>query len=329
VIVLHTCEVSGIRRSTSVAIFVGLLSITTLAALGAATSAYAYTAEVDEFDECHVATNAAAAALEANLSPANGATVQVGTPVTFSGSFASAPTFAVASSPTLLSSPDIDSGLGSAQPGTSSWLTYTFTSTKATVTPGTVYWAASFSGADIPQCMGVPTLSSTTYTTPARKLTVQPEQPAPLPQSTVTAAPTGSSVVAPAPAVTPTPPVVGGPVGVSIIKPSSITVADPILTYRVDCTTSCSGDTYYRVIVVRRHTKASRLRELDSGPEPVSIAATAGGDDQFVHRYSGHVLRMLENIVHAGGMVEIQISAKVRNAYGNVAQAQSTARVRT
>jgi len=101
-------------------------------------------------------------------SPANGATVQASTPVTFSvkafsGESDYALTFSVASSPALLSTPDIDSGLGSLQPGTS---LYTFTSTKATATPGTIYWAASFTFT--PEDCEKPT----TFTTPAHTLTV-------------------------------------------------------------------------------------------------------------------------------------------------------------
>jgi len=98
--------------------------------------------------------------------PANGATVPAGTPVTFSGeSSRRALTFSVASSPALLSSPDIDSGLGSLQPGTS---LYTFTSTKATATPRTVYWAASFTLTP-KDCEG-----PSTFTTPVCTLMVLP-----------------------------------------------------------------------------------------------------------------------------------------------------------
>jgi hypothetical protein len=101
-------------------------------------------------------------------SPANGATVQASTPVTFSvksfsGESDYALTFSVASSPALLSTPDIDSGPGSLQTGTS---LYTFTSTKATATPRTIYWAASFTFT--PEDCEKPT----TFTTPARTLTV-------------------------------------------------------------------------------------------------------------------------------------------------------------
>lgn len=101
------------------------------------------------------------------LSPSNNASVVAGTAVTFSGeSGAEAPlTFSVASSPALLASPDIDSGPGSLQPGTS---TYTFTSTKATATPRTIYWDASFTRTLI-DCEGPPV----SFTTTVNTLTVQ------------------------------------------------------------------------------------------------------------------------------------------------------------
>ena len=100
--------------------------------------------------------------------PLNGATVQVGTPVTFSGEYGHPLMFSVASSPALLSSPDIDSGLGMLQPQAS---LYTFTSTKATAVPGTIYWAASFTF--IPEdCEG-----PSTFTTPVRSLTVVSPSP--------------------------------------------------------------------------------------------------------------------------------------------------------
>jgi len=117
-----------------------------LGALGCAMTvpalpAQAYTVKIEPWDECYFASRATMATLEVHLSPANGATVPAGTSVTFSGNSGVPVMFAVASSPALLSSPDIDSGVGSLQPGTSS---YAFTSTKATAIPGTIYWDASF-----------------------------------------------------------------------------------------------------------------------------------------------------------------------------------------
>jgi hypothetical protein len=102
------------------------------------------------------------------LSPSDGATVLAGGAVSFSGEsgFESTLKFNVASSPTLLSSPDIDSGQGSPQAGSS---TYTFLSTKASATPRTIYWDASFTRV-LHGCEGPPV----TFTTPARSLIVQP-----------------------------------------------------------------------------------------------------------------------------------------------------------
>jgi hypothetical protein len=101
------------------------------------------------------------------LSPSDNASVVAGTAVTFSGqSSAEAPlTFSVASSPALLASPDIDSGPGSLQSGA----TYTFTSTKATATPRTIYWDASFTRTLV-DCEGPPV----SFTTTVNTLTVQP-----------------------------------------------------------------------------------------------------------------------------------------------------------
>jgi hypothetical protein len=99
------------------------------------------------------------------LEPANGATVLAGTPVVFSGESNSALTFDVASSAALLSSPDIDSGAG-AQSGSF----FKFASTKATATPRTIYWTASFTFTPH-ECE-----SPSTFTTPVRTLIVAPTE---------------------------------------------------------------------------------------------------------------------------------------------------------
>jgi hypothetical protein len=99
------------------------------------------------------------------LEPANGATVPAGTPVTFSGESTHALTFSVASSEALLSSPDIDTGVGS-----QSGAFYRFTSTKATAAPRTIYWTASFTFTP-EDCEG-----PSTFTTPVRTLVVAPSE---------------------------------------------------------------------------------------------------------------------------------------------------------
>jgi hypothetical protein len=108
------------------------------------------------------------------MSPAINTFAQTGTPVTFSGNSGAPVTFAVASSAALLSSPDLGSGPGTLQPGTSS---YTFTSTTATATSGVlVYWDASFSNATIAGCEG---MTPKTYTTQVRTFTVVSPSPSP------------------------------------------------------------------------------------------------------------------------------------------------------
>ena len=273
---------------------------------------------VPPWEFCNGASVANQSTLEANLSPANGASVQAGTSVAFSGISGPPVTFAVASSPTLLSTPDIDGGSGSAQaePHSSAApvvYAYTFTSTKATATPRTVYWNASFSDASLPGCEG---LSPQTYTTQARTLTVLPTPP-PGPVST-------PSPVVQAPAL----PVAPSPMAVTIGAPHTFHLDHPTVLYSIHCTARCSGDTYYEVLVFRRREKMVRAPKLELRPEPVSIANTTGGNEQFTHDYSGGALRMLRSILRSGGVVELRINAEVTDASGNVIRAQRTARLR-
>ncbi len=99
------------------------------------------------------------------LEPANSTIVPAGTPVTFSGESNQVLTFSVASSQALLSSPDIDSGMG-----LRSGSLYKWTSSKATATPRTIYWTASltFTPEDCE--------SQTTFTTPVNTLIVTPSE---------------------------------------------------------------------------------------------------------------------------------------------------------
>ncbi|MGH2853805.1 MAG: hypothetical protein ACRDLF_06400 [Solirubrobacteraceae bacterium] len=165
------------------------LSVLGYAAAVTACPAQAYTAKLNPQTACNMAAHADLVTLERSLSPSNETTVTAGAPVVFLGSSEAPVMFAVASSPALLSSPDIDSGLGSGQPEPmSSGLldTYTFTSTKATAMARTVYWDASFSNANIPECAG---MSVSTFTTEARALTVlAPPSSPPTPPSPMTAA---------------------------------------------------------------------------------------------------------------------------------------------
>jgi hypothetical protein len=246
------------------------------------------------------------ATLRASLVPAEGAAVPVGAPVTFTGNARAPVTFAVASSPTLLATPDIDSGLGSAQPALGEG--YSFTSTKTSAKPGTVYWDASFSTAGFKECEGqTPKIE----TTQPRALTVL--------------APAVPAVLSP----TLAPPVVQiPPIQVSIDLPRSVHLSGATLFYGVRCSARCSGATSYEVYVVRRHNRAVHVSRLDLNSYPVSIVDEPGGEQQITHEYAGRLLRMLERIIHAGDVVELRISVKVTGASGNPAQARRTARLK-
>ena len=138
-------------------------------AVGSVSPAQAYTAPPPSpASICVTARVGAELAVEhMHLEPANGSTVPAGTPVVFSAEslLHNAPTFNMASSEALLSSPDIDSGMGS-----QSGAFYEFTSAKATATPRTIYWTASFTFT--PEDCEVPS----TFTTPMRTLVVVESQ---------------------------------------------------------------------------------------------------------------------------------------------------------
>ncbi len=279
-------------------------------AVGSVTQAPAYTVgPPSPALVCSSASQANLGVLENRLSPSDGATVQAGTPITFSGNSGSPLTIEVASSRALLATiPDIDSGLASALPepysvGPPLINAYTFTSAKATATPGTIYWDASFSTASITACQGLP--ASTEITT-VRALTVLP---------------------LPAPIAAPAPPATPSPARLSLSAPSAFHLAHPTIEYRISCTASCTGDTYYHAVIVRRHGKPVRVSKLDLSPKPISIKPAAGGSEQIHYTYSGSALRRLKSLIHNRDIVEVQISAKVTDAAGNVAQAQRTARL--
>ncbi len=136
---------------------------------------------------CIFSTNAAElVAKNTALSASYTGGVLAGTTETFSGESKYPLAFSVASSPVMLSSPDIDSGPGSLQPGTS---VYSFTSSKAAATPRTIYWAASFTLT--PEgCEG-----PSTFMTPVQMLSVVSAPPMDEgPQAQTEASVTGGSV---------------------------------------------------------------------------------------------------------------------------------------
>lgn len=135
---LSTRELARIRRGVVILgaggllVALGLLGGVAVGSAGKVRGYMAPTGTAAPWAVCWASVSTDLAVLERHLSPPGGASVQAGTPVVFSGLSGQPVTFAVASSPALLSSPDIDGGVGAAQPESA----YAFTSTKASATPG-------------------------------------------------------------------------------------------------------------------------------------------------------------------------------------------------
>lgn len=109
--------------------------------------------------------------IEQSLSPIDGATAQVGVPVTFSAEAYGPLTFAIASSSEALATPDIVSGAGvaSGSTGAEGHPVYSFETTLTA--PGTVYWQTSYSTAPLAECASFPAFVDRTA---VRTLPVEP-----------------------------------------------------------------------------------------------------------------------------------------------------------
>lgn len=162
-----------------------------LLALVVATPADGVTIGVGPAEMCLAEWTSNMMVLEGSMSPSMGATVRVGEAVELSGESEAPLTFEIASAPSLLSTPNIDGGPGSAQPSASNpkESVYSFVSTKATERPGVVYWTVSFSDAGIESCDGV---TSSTNVAEAHSLVVEPAPPSE-PESTQQAEEEGES----------------------------------------------------------------------------------------------------------------------------------------
>lgn len=289
----------------------GVASCTLLALIAVSVSALARAESTPPWIICGGGAAAAQASLEYHLRPSNEASVTAGVPVEFSSESTTPVTYSIASSPALLGSPDIDTGLGApgeqAEPYAFGLLdyTYTFTSAKASATPRTIYWQASFSITDLPDCENEtqPRLTTVrTLTVLAPPVSVASEQSP-----------------APTPTVTPS-------VSVKREHAHIFTLSHPTIAYHVRCSASCAGSTSYDVVVLRR-ANLHRLTNLGSGSASVSIPAAAGGDERFSHRYSGKVLWALKTAVGEGRLLELQITVNVAGASGVQVQAKSTTRM--
>jgi hypothetical protein len=284
-----------------------------IAATIVASSARAYTVgPPSESLICGSEASAQLAVVENFLSPANGLTVAVGSPITLSSVSSQPLSFAIASSAALLSTPNLDSGPGSPGPPPANAAgseLYSFTSTKASASAGTVYWQASFSTAEMPHCAEY----VRTETTAVRTLTVLPA-PAP--------APTPPAQTPSVPTVTPdlTPP---APVRINIGS-KRFQLAHPTVTYTVKCDERCTGNVEYDVVVHHRR-KVDRVHWPTLASKAFSIQATAGGEQQLSYRFTGSALRLLKRLAQEGDAIAMDLRASARPVEsGAITHAQCT-----
>jgi hypothetical protein len=277
--------------------FGGLLATAILAALGvlsATPTAQGIAQPPPAYANCFSSSSANEAALIHSLTPAENATVSAGTPLTFSGSSSAPLTFAIATSPALLSTdPDIADGAGELQPASASSPTYSFTSTAASAKPGTIYWSASFSDGTLSACAG---LTPSTFTTPPRALTIAP---APESQPATPEAPS------------PPPPVTPAPLQAGLETASGdFGAGHPLVVYSVHCSSRCAGHLSCRAYELKRRRRTPAAPALDLPSTAISIAAP-GGEQRVSHRYAGAALRALRQIARAGDQLELHCELTV------------------
>jgi hypothetical protein len=267
------------------------------------------------------------------LAPASGAEVVQHSAVTFTGESASTEpepgkreeiplSFQVSTSKTrdaekreVPAPPYLASGVGTASPNPGSGtVPYSFTTSKATENPGTVYWQASFSRR-LPHCNGG---KGETKTFPTSILGAKPhaltvlkgeEEPERLP-----------------PCHPPTPicisesPETPGKLKVSITAAQLVHIGHPAVAYLVGCTVKCTGKTSFQAWQLRGRHKALRVRALDFGPRSVSITAAAGGNERFTAHWRGRALKTLRSMLRGGHEVKLVVTAKVVDPEHNPTQ---------
>jgi hypothetical protein len=282
-----------VRAGTRIAAGVALSCVTLLACASA--GALNFGLSPSEICGSEVRSNEVVERYTRLLNPTEGTTVTVGQSVTFTGEsgYESPLRFMVASSPALLSAPDIDSGPGVAQPSS----VYAFISTNATAIPRTIYWAASFTRT-LKDCEGPPV----TFTTPPRALTV---------------------VSAP---VLLTPDLTPPHLSVSVGPLARLRARNATLAYQVSCSLTCTGTTTATVWIIR-HGLPMPAPKLDLAPMSVSIVPTSGGSEQVAYRYRGRALRRLRRVLRSGARIELRISADASNPEAGVAVAQCTTKL--
>jgi hypothetical protein len=190
----------------------------------------------------------------------------------------------------------VDSGQGVFEQSSTSGPMYSFTSTKATARAGNVYWTASFSTAELPECAGQ---APQTLTTRVRTLTVVPVPPVPLQEASPVA------------------------VEATISVARGFHLRHPVVAYGIHCTVTCSGTTDYEVVILRRHKRASRVSRLGRAPTAFAIGAADAGW-QFSERLGASAVHLLKRLLHERDKLAFQLTVSATDLSGEVMHAART-----
>ncbi len=286
-----------------------LLLVALLLALAGPT--YAFTNGFPPGLTCSLDVRGNEIVVNGRLTPQDAASIQAGSSVTFSAESASPLTFALASSPSLLPTPDIGIGAGVVQPSATamSTPTYTFTSSAAASVPRTIYWTASFLESGIPSCASLSPAPSNSVTSPVHTLTVLP---APVIQE-------------PAPAPLPEP--LPAPLHIGIRAQGKVHLSRGTVSYPIYCASICTGETSYQVFAARRHRRAIHIPSLDLGDTSVSSNNPGGGTQHVTRRYNGRSLRGFKALLREHDTVTLHIMFKATGPAGIGVEARDTVRV--
>ncbi|HEY1834645.1 MAG TPA: hypothetical protein VGG08_09425 [Solirubrobacteraceae bacterium] len=247
--------------------------------MGASTSSASE--QSSQGEACGHAATRDLATLEASLIPADGESVQQGAAVTFAGSSQIPFSIAVASSPQALKAPDVDSGTATSQGEGDD----AFASTKASAKVRTVYWQAFFSDASVPACAGI---EPQIFLTGVHELEVL--------------AP-GSVLETPG----------TGALSIAFLSAKALAKAHPGVSYRVSCSTTCSGTVHYSVDVLHKG-RPHEAPALDPYPTAISVPEPSGGSVPITLPFRGPALRVVHRLLREHKTIEVHISVALAGA---------------
>lgn len=278
--VAHSRRLCAGRRQSRVGALVAGPALGIVLGLVFVSPAAGFTLGVGPTEMCFASTVAATGVIEASMASANEATATAESQITLLATARVPLTFSVASSPDLLTMPDVASGPGVAQ-SSSSPTVYTFSAGAISSVPRTLYWDVSFSNTALPECAEA---LFKVITTAARTLTVVPATPEAQQKPQ--------------------------PLRVDIKAAKTLRLIHGSITYGVVCTRACSGKVGYRLYVRGLHGRLVYLPKLSFGPTRFSIEGATGGSAILVRHYRGASLRLLRRMLSRHALLELRIAAK-------------------